>query len=32
MDPNGLFVRGLVADTLGTVIADEIRETMARFR
>jgi hypothetical protein len=32
MDPNGLFVRGFVADTLETVIADKIRETMARFR
>ena len=32
MDPNGLFVRGFDADTLGTVIADKIRETMARFR
>ena len=32
MDPNGLFVRGFDADTLGTVIADKIRETMTRFR
>jgi hypothetical protein len=32
MDPNGLFARGFDADTLGTVIADKIRETMARFR
>jgi hypothetical protein len=31
MDPNGLFVRGFDADTLGPVIADKIRETMARF-
>jgi hypothetical protein len=31
-DPNGLFARGFDADTLGTVIADKIRETMARFR
>jgi hypothetical protein len=32
VDPNGLFVRGFDADTLGTVIADKIRETMARLR
>jgi hypothetical protein len=32
MDPNRLFVRGFDADTLERVIADKIRETMARFR
>jgi hypothetical protein len=32
VDLNGLFVRGFDADILGTVIADKIRETMARFR
>jgi hypothetical protein len=31
MDPNGLFVCGLNADTLGTAIADKIRETMAHL-
>ena len=32
MDPNGQFVRGFDADTPGAVIADKVRETMARFR
>lgn len=32
MDPNGQFVRGFDADTSGSVIADRLRETMARFR
>ena len=32
MDPNGLFVRDFDADTLGTVIADKVRETLARSR
>jgi protein SCO1 len=32
MDPNGQFVRGFDADTPGSVMADKIRETMARFR
>jgi protein SCO1/2 len=30
MDPNGKFVRGFNADTPGTVIADKLREMMAR--
>ncbi len=30
MDPNGQFVRGFDADTSGTVIADKLREMMAR--
>lgn len=32
MDPNGQFVRGFDSDTPGSVMADKIRETMARFR
>jgi protein SCO1/2 len=31
MDPNGQFVRGFDADTQGAVIADKLREMMARF-
>jgi protein SCO1/2 len=31
MDPNGQFVRGFDADTPGTVIADNLREMMARL-
>jgi hypothetical protein len=31
MDPNGLFVCGFNADTLGTAMADKISETTARF-
>ena len=30
MDPNGKFVRGFNADTPGTMIADKLREMMAR--
>jgi protein SCO1/2 len=32
MDPNGQFVRCFDADTSGAMIADKVRETMARFR
>jgi protein SCO1/2 len=31
MDPNGQFVRGFDADTQGAVIADKLREMMARL-